>query len=70
MTIYKSLIYNLAVKHMVDEMYYPKDISHFHYDSNFAIRGLYYDYIQGNYSSWTICTTSLYVTSLSSSEND
>ena len=45
----QTLIYNLAVQYLVDELYYPKEIaSTFEYDPNFAIRGLYYDYKNGN----------------------
>lgn len=43
----QSLIYDLAKKHLVDELKYPESCLQFEYDPTFPIRGLYYDRLKG-----------------------
>nr|CAD1825596.1 unnamed protein product [Ananas comosus var. bracteatus] len=43
----KILIYDLAKKHLVNELKYPESCLQFEYDPKFPIRGLYYDKLNG-----------------------
>ncbi|XP_038979073.1 5'-nucleotidase domain-containing protein DDB_G0275467 isoform X2 [Phoenix dactylifera] len=43
----QSLIYDLAKKHLVNELKYPESCLQFEYDPTFPIRGLYYDRLKG-----------------------
>lgn len=43
----QSLIYDLAKKHLVNELKYPESCLQFEYDPTFPIRGLYYDKLKG-----------------------
>ncbi|KAL3623848.1 hypothetical protein CASFOL_032664 [Castilleja foliolosa] len=43
----QSLIYDLAIEYLVNELRYPDCCSEFKYDSSFPIRGLYYDKSKG-----------------------
>ncbi|KAG1326488.1 5'-nucleotidase domain-containing protein [Cocos nucifera] len=42
-----SLVYDLAKKHLVNELKYPESCLQFEYDPTFPIRGLYYDRLKG-----------------------
>ncbi|KAG2643544.1 hypothetical protein PVAP13_2KG341800 [Panicum virgatum] len=43
----QCLIYDLAKKHLVDELKYPESCLKYEYDRSFPIRGLYYDRLRG-----------------------
>ncbi|CAL5359501.1 unnamed protein product [Camellia sinensis] len=43
----RSLIYELAKEHLVNEVWYPDSCLEFKYDPTFPIRGLYYDKLKG-----------------------
>uniref|UniRef100_A0A0D9XDW6 5'-nucleotidase n=1 Tax=Leersia perrieri TaxID=77586 RepID=A0A0D9XDW6_9ORYZ len=43
----QCLIYDLAKKHLVNELKYPESCLKYEYDRNFPIRGLYYDRLKG-----------------------
>lgn len=43
----QCLIYDLAKKHLVDELKYPESCLKYEYDRSFPIRGLYYDRLKG-----------------------
>nr|XP_029118690.1 5'-nucleotidase domain-containing protein DDB_G0275467 isoform X2 [Elaeis guineensis] len=43
----QSLVYDLAKKHLVNELKYPESCLQFEYDPTFPIRGLYYDRLKG-----------------------
>ncbi|RCV11741.1 hypothetical protein SETIT_2G210600v2 [Setaria italica] len=43
----QCLIYDLAKKHLVNELKYPESCLRYEYDRSFPIRGLYYDRLKG-----------------------
>jgi len=43
----QCLIYDLAKKHLVNELKYPESCLKYEYDRSFPIRGLYYDRLKG-----------------------
>ncbi|XP_037441476.1 5'-nucleotidase domain-containing protein DDB_G0275467-like [Triticum dicoccoides] len=43
----QCLIYDLAKKHLVNELKYPESCLQYDYDSSFPVRGLYYDKLKG-----------------------
>ncbi|KAL5699824.1 hypothetical protein ACHQM5_030667 [Ranunculus cassubicifolius] len=43
----QTLIYDLAKRHIVNELKYPESCLQFEYDPTFPIRGLYYDKLKG-----------------------
>ncbi|OEL30160.1 5'-nucleotidase domain-containing protein [Dichanthelium oligosanthes] len=43
----QCLIYDLAKKHLVNELKYPESCLQYEYDRSFPIRGLYYDKLKG-----------------------
>ncbi|KAM0843653.1 hypothetical protein ACQ4PT_057574 [Festuca glaucescens] len=43
----QCLIYDLAKKHLVDELKYPESCLQYEYDCSFPVRGLYYDKLKG-----------------------
>nr|AGT16478.1 nucleotidase-like protein [Saccharum hybrid cultivar R570] len=43
----QCLIYDLAKKHLVNELKYPESCLQYEYDRTFPIRGLYYDRLKG-----------------------
>jgi HAD superfamily 5'-nucleotidase-like hydrolase len=43
----QCLIYDLAKKHLVNELKYPESCLKYEYDHGFPIRGLYYDRLKG-----------------------